>query len=70
MLEYYWYRRAHLFEFNLYIYLAIILIMKYAKSSEQVFKFEESYPHKLDLIQKHHTKPDSDFLVILIGNIS
>ncbi len=44
--------------------------MKRVKSNKQVFQFEESYPHKSDLIQKHHTKPGSDFLVTLIGNLS
>lgn len=70
MLEYYYCRRAHLSEFCLYAYFATILIVKCAKSCEQVFELKESYPHKSDLIQKHHTKPDSDFLVTLIGNLS
>ena len=70
MLEYYWCREAHLSEFCLYTYFAMISVVKRAKSSKQVFKFEESYPHKSDLIQKHHTKPGSDFLVALIGNLS
>ncbi len=70
MLKYYRCRRAHLSEFCLYAYFATISVVKCAKSSEQVFKFEESYPHKSDLIQKHHTKPGSNILIALIGNLS
>ena len=44
--------------------------MKCAKYIEQVFKFEELYPHKSDLIQKYYTKPDSNFLIVLINNLS
>ncbi len=70
MLEYYRCRGAHLSEFYLYAYFAMILVVKRTKSSEQVFEFKESYSHKLDLIQKHHTKPGPDFLVALISNLS
>ncbi len=48
----------------------MILVVKRAKSSEQIFEFEESYPHTSDLIKKYHIKPGSDFLVALIGNLS
>ena len=44
--------------------------MKCAKSSKQVFKFEELYLFKLDLSQKYYTKPGSDFFIALIGNLS
>ena len=44
--------------------------MESAKSSKQVFEIQESYPHNLSLIQKYHMKPDSDFLIALIGNLS
>ena len=44
--------------------------MKRAKYIEQVFKFEESYLHKSDLIQKYYTKSDSNFLITLISNLS
>ncbi len=70
ILEHYWCKRVHLFEFYLYVYFATILIVKHAISSEQVFEFEESYPHKSDLIQKHYIKPGYNFLVALIGNLS
>ncbi len=70
MLEHYQCKGAHLSEFYLYAYFVTISVMKRAKSSEQVFKFEESYLHKSDLIQKHHTKPGSDFFIALIGNLS
>ena len=69
MLEHYWCKRTHLSEFCLYVYFAIILVMKYAKFCEQVFEFKKSYLHKSDLIQKHHIKPSSNFFVILIGNL-
>ena len=69
MLEYYWYRGAHLFNFCLYAYFATILVMKCAKSSKQIFEFKALYLHKSDLIQKYHIKSGSDFFVALIGNL-
>lgn len=56
--------------FCLYVYFTIILVVKCTKSSLQIFEFEESYPHKSDLIQKSHAKPYFDFLVALIGKLS
>ena len=70
MLGYYWYKGVYFSEFYLYIYFAIILIMKRTKSSKQVFEFKESYLYKLDLIQKHYIKLGSDFLVAWIDNLS
>lgn len=43
--------------------------MKRKRSSKQVFEFEKSYPYKLNLIQRHYTKPGSDFLVALIRSL-
>ena len=48
----------------------MILVVKYVKSSEQVFEFKELYLYKLDLIQKSYTKPSFYFLIILIDNLS
>ncbi len=70
MFENYWYRGAHLSKFCLYTYFVTILVIKRAKSSEQIFEFEEKYPHKLNLIQKYYMKSSSNFLVVLIGNLS
>ena len=44
--------------------------MKRKEFNKQVFEFEESYPHKLNLIQRHHIKPGSDFFIALIGTLS
>ena len=57
-------------EFYLYAYFAIILVVRRKGSSGQLFEFEESYPHKLKLIQNHYTKPGSKFLIALIGTLS
>ncbi len=70
ILEHYQCKGVHLFEFCLYTYFATISVVKRAKSSKLIFEFEKSYPHKSDLIQKHHTKPGSDFLIALIDNLS
>lgn len=51
--EYYWYKGIHLFKFYFYVYFAIILFVNYKKSSVQLFEFEKSYFHILNLIQKH-----------------
>ena len=64
--EHYRCRGTHLFEFCLYAYFATILVVKHKGSNGQVFKFKESYPHKLNFIQRHYTKPGFDFLVALI----
>ncbi len=70
MLVYYWCKKAHLSESYLYAYFTMILVMKHVKFNKKIFKFEESYPHKFDLIQKYHIKPGSDFLDALMGNLS
>ena len=70
MLQYYWCKRAYLSEFCLYAYFATISVMKHAKYSEQVFEFKELYLYKSNLIQKYHTKSDSDFFVALLSNLS
>ena len=70
MFEYYQCKGIYLSEFCLYVYFATISVVRHKGSSEQLFEFEESYPHKLKLIQKHHTKPGSEFLVALIGTLS
>ena len=70
MFEHYRCRGIHLSEFCLYAYFATISVVRRKGSSGQLFEFEESYPHKLKLIQKHHTKPGSEFLVALIGTLS
>lgn len=44
--------------------------MKGKESSKQVFEFEESYPYKLNLIQRYHSKPGFDFFVTLIETLS
>ena len=68
--EHYWYRGIHLSEFCLYAYFATISVVRRKGSSGQLFEFEKSYPHKLKLIQKHHIKPGSEFLVTLIRILS
>ena len=70
MFEYYQCKGIYLSEFCLYVYFATISVVRHKGSSEQLFEFEESYPHKLKLIQKHHMKPHSKFLVALIGTLS
>ena len=63
--EYYCYRSIYLSEFCFYVYFTTILIIKYKCSSGQVFEFKESYPHKLNLIQRHYIKLSSDFFIAL-----
>ena len=70
MFERYWYRSIHLSEFCFYAYFATILIVRRKGSSGQLFEFEELYPHKLKLIQKHYMKPGFEFLIALIGTLS
>lgn len=70
MFKHYQCRDIHLSEVCLYAYFATILFVKREESGGQVFEFEELYPYKLNLIQRHHTKPGSDFLVALIGTLS
>ena len=67
--KYYWCRGPHLFEFCLYTYFATILVVKCTKFRKQIFKFENLYLHKSDLIQKYHLKPDSYFLITFISNL-
>lgn len=66
MFEYYWCRGTYFSKFSFYAYFAKNLVIKCKKFSKQVFEFEESYLHKLNLIQKHHINPGFDFLIALI----
>ena len=70
MFEYYWYKSIHFSEFCFYAYFATILVVRCKKFSGQLFEFEESYPHKLNLIQKYYIKPGSEFLIALIRILS
>lgn len=68
--KHYWCRGTHFSEFCLYTYFTTILIMKCKRSNRQVFEFKESYPYKLNLIQRHNIKPSSNFFVALIRTLS
>lgn len=68
--EHYQCRDIHLSKFYLYTYFVKISVVKHKESSGQIFEFKESYPHKLNLIQRHHIKPRFKFLATLIGTLS
>lgn len=70
ILKYYYSNETYLFEFCLYIYFVMILIIKYTKFSKQILELKESYPYKSNLIQKYYIKSISDFLITLIINLS